>query len=147
MGEILQFFKNFLGSSEATVAVPSMSKQESAEVVPMQYRVRGPDLELSLPFRISKFVDFGGTTSKAQINTVSYIAHYLYYSRPEWFPKLSEWQPVPRSLPIKEQLSSIGRLVFEKGINDHVLRAYLRESETMEQLLKYLRTATSRRSL
>lgn len=124
-----------------------MSKQAEENLTPAQYKIRPKDPEISLPFSISKFIDFGGTKNKGQINTMGYIAQYLYHARPEWFPKLSDLQPVPRGLPIKSQLSSVGRLVFEKGINDQVFKAFLKESETIDGLLRYLESTANRRTL
>jgi len=117
------------------------------DVTPRQYRVRPDDQELSIPFRISRFVDYGGTTDKRQINTMAYIATFLCNSRSEWFPKLSEYQPVPRNLPIKGQVSRVGRLVYEKGINNEVFRAFLDKSESIEELLRFLESTQNRRTL
>lgn len=142
-GDSVALLRKFFGKQETA----SVGKGAEHDPTPAQYKIRAGDTEVSLPFAISKFVDFGGTRSKQQINTMGYIAKFLYHARPEWFPKLSEMQPVPRGLSIKNKVSEVGRIVFEKGINDAVLKAYLRESETIDDLLRYLEGASSRRTL
>ncbi len=147
LGDFLRLLRNFLGSESRQNAGTATVSSVGERVTPAQYRVRGEDATFSLPFTVSKFVDFGGTRDRSQINTMSYVALFLYKNRPEWFPRLAELQPVPRGLSIKQQVGAVGKLVYEKGINDLVFKAYLRESETIEGLIKYLESATNRRTL
>ena len=140
--------KAFPRTTGESAVVDASKKQAAGErVVPLQYRVRDIDPRISLPFRVSKFVDFGGTSDRNQINTMSCIVNWLFHERQEWFPRLSEYQPVPRNIPIKAQVSGVAKFVYEKGINDAVFRAFLRESETIEDLLRYLENTTNRKTL
>ena len=147
MGLFSKIFKKESDYSSAASYSRSKGTGYDDDVVPSQYRVRPDDPELSLPFRISKFIDYGGTRDKRLINTMAYIGTFLYNARSEWFPKLSEFQPVPRGLPIKSQVSAVGRLVYEKGINSEVFRAFLDRSDNLDELIRYLEQTQNRRTL
>lgn len=122
-------------------------KQVLESVVPIQYRERSADGAVNLPFRVSKFLDYGGTGNRQQINTMSVVAYMVFSARPQWFPSLSEYQPVPRDLNIKRDLTRVAQIVFEKGVNDYVLESFLSKSDSIQDLVAMLERTQNRRTL